>query len=458
MKEMKRIRTIILGAAGRDFHNFNVIYRDDPAHQVVAFTAQQIPHIAERRYPPDLAGTLYPEGIPIDREEILGELIRTANVELCVLAYSDLSHDAVGHLASRVNAAGADFNMLGAQRTMLRSALPVVAVCASRTGAGKSQTSREVVRELRAQGLRVAVLRHPMPYGDLSAQRVQRFAAAADLERHDVTFEEREEYEPHIATGSVVWAGVDYAAILRAAEREADVIVWDGGNNDTSFLHPNLLITIVDPHRPGHELTWYPGETNVRMADVVIINKVDTAVAADVQQVRTNVRSINTAAEIVEAESPIEVADPALVRGVVLAIEDGPTLTHGGMHTGAAIIAARRSGATLMDPRPHARGEIAETLRRYPHIQSALPAMGYGAQQVQDMEATIAAAAAAGATAVVIGTPIDLARRVRIGIPHTRVRYSLRLRDPGALERLLGPVVELARRQREQVPDEVAAG
>jgi predicted GTPase len=444
---MTRTRTIIMGAAGRDFHNFNLVFRDGPAHEVVAFTAEQIPHIAGRHYPAELAGPLYPSGIPVHREEDLETLIRKEHIDLCVLAYSDLSHDAVGHLASRVNAAGADFTLLGVDRTMLRSALPVVAVCASRTGAGKSQTSRKVVRLLRDAGLRVAVLRHPMPYGDLSAQRVQRFASTADLELHDVTFEEREEYEPHIAAGSVVWAGIDYTEILRAAEREADIIVWDGGNNDTPFLHPDLLITVVDPHRPGHELTWYPGETNVRLADVVIINKVDTAESADVQQVRTNVRSINATAEILEAESLIDVVDPAVLRGNVIAIEDGPTLTHGGMQVGAAIIAVRRSDAVLMDPRPHARGEIADTLARYPHIEHALPAMGYGAQQVQDMEDTIAAAAAAGATAVVVGTPIDLARLVRIDIPHTRVTYSLRLRDPAALARLLGLVIERAQQQ-----------
>jgi predicted GTPase len=442
---VKRTRTVILGAAGRDFHNFNIVFRDDPAHEIVAFTAEQIPHIAGRHYPAELAGPLYPAGIPIRREQELEALIDAERIDLCVLAYSDLSHEAVGHLISRVNAAGADFTLLGVDRTMLCSSLPVVAVCASRTGAGKSQTSREVVRQLRAAGLRVAVLRHPMPYGDLSAQRVQRFASAADLELHNVTFEEREEYEPHIAAGSVVWAGVEYAEILRAAEQEADVVVWDGGNNDTPFLRPDLLITVVDPHRPGHELTFYPGETNVRMADVVIINKVDTAVPDDVHQVKANVRSINANAEILEAESPIDIADPAVVRGNVIAVEDGPTLTHGGMRVGAAILAARRSGAKLMDPRPHAVGEVAETLARYPHIESALPAMGYGAQQVQDMEDTIAAAAAAGATAVVIGTPIDLARLVRIDIPHTRVTYSLRMRDPAALARLLGPIIERAR-------------
>jgi predicted GTPase len=447
---MNRIRTVILGAAGRDFHNFNVVFRAAPEYDVVAFTAQQIPHIADRMYPAELAGEHYPDGIPIQPEDDLETLIRDQKVDLCVLAYSDLSHDAVGHLASRVNGAGADFSMLGVQRTSLHSILPVISVCAARTGAGKSQTSRAVVRALRKVGLRVGVLRHPMPYGDLARQRVQRFADAADLEAHQVTFEEREEYEPHIAAGSVVWAGVDYAAILHAAEQESDVIVWDGGNNDTSFLHSDLLITVVDPHRAGHELSYYPGETNVRLADLVIINKCDSADPAAVRQVRENVRSVNMRAEILEAESPIEVADPEVLRGrLVLAIEDGPTLTHGGMRTGAAMIAARQHGATLMDPRPHAQGEIAETLRHYPHIDAALPAMGYGDGQVRDMEATIAAAVRAGAAAVAIGTPIDLAQRIAIPVPHTRVSYSLRLRNAGALERVLAPIMRNALQRRE---------
>jgi predicted GTPase len=444
---MKRMRTLILGAAGRDFHNFNVVYRADRAHEVVAFTAEQIPHIADRRYPPELAGPLYPNGIPVHPESELERLIDSAAIDLCVLAYSDLSHDSVGHLASRVNAAGADFALLGVRRTMLRSQLPVVSVCASRTGAGKSQTSREVVRVLRSAGLKVAVLRHPMPYGDLARQRVQRFADRTDLERQRVTIEEREEYEPHLAMQSIVWAGVDYAAILREAEREAHVIVWDGGNNDTSFLQSDVYITVVDPHRPGHELTYYPGETNVRLADVVIINKVDTAAPADVQRVRLNVTSANPSAEILEAESQIEVMDPAVLRDrLVLAVEDGPTLTHGGMGFGVAVIGARRSGATLLDPRQFAVGELADTLRKYPHIDAALPAMGYGAQQLRDLEATIAAAAQAGATALAIGTPIDLAQLVDIAIPHTRVRYSLRLRDVTALERILAAVTDRARR------------
>jgi predicted GTPase len=443
---MSRIRTLLLGAAGRDFHNFNVVFRGDPTHDVVAFTAQQIPHISDRTYPTSIAGPLYPEGIPIHPEDHLEQLIRSLSVDVCVLSYSDLSHDAVGHLASRCNAAGADFQLLSARRTMLKSALPVVAVCASRTGAGKSQTSREVVRHLTRQGLRTAVLRHPMPYGDLARQRVQRFADHADLERHHVTIEEREEYEPHLSMGSVVWAGVDYGAVLQEAENEAQVIVWDGGNNDTPFLVPDVLITVVDPLRPGHELTYYPGETNLRLAHVVLINKVDTASPSDVERVRRNVQAVNPDASILEGESRITVADPATLAGqIVLAVDDGPTLTHGGMAVGAAAIAAARQGATLFDPRTVAVGEIASALAQYPHIGAALPAMGYGAAQLADLEATIRAAVDAGVTALAIGTPIDLAQLIDLPVPATRVSYSLVLRDPGALERMLAPVVARAR-------------
>jgi predicted GTPase len=389
---------------------------------------------------------LYPNGIPIRAEAELEQLIRTHAVDLCVLSYSDLSHDAVGHLASRANAAGADFTQLAARRTMLRSRLPVVSVCASRTGAGKSQTSREVVRVLRAAGQRVAVLRHPMPYGDLRLQRVQRFADSTDLARHRVTIEEREEYEPHIAMESVVWAGVDYECILHEAERDADVIVWDGGNNDTSFLESNLYITVVDPLRCGHEASYYPGETNVRLADVIIINKVDTAPAGNVQRVRQNVASINPGALILEAESRITVDDPDVLRGrKVIAVEDGPTLTHGGMGFGAAVVGAQRAGATLLDPRPFAKGEIADVLEQYPHIGAALPAMGYGDAQLRDLEATIAAAAHEGAAAVAIGTPIDLAALLNIPIPSTRIRYMLHMRDSTALARVLAPIIVSAR-------------
>ena len=442
---MGRIRTLILGAAGRDFHNFNMVFRDDPAYEIMGFTAQQIPHIAERTYPPELAGQGYPTGIPIHPEAQLEELIESLAIELCVLSYSDLSHETVGHLASRATASGSAFTLLSAQSTMLRSSLPVVSVCASRTGAGKSQTSREVVRLLRAAGLRVGVLRHPMPYGDLARQRVQRFASEADLELHRVTIEEREEYEPHLAMSSVVWAGVDYAAILHEAEHDAQVIVWDGGNNDTSFLQSDVYITVVDPHRAGDEIRYYPGETNVRLADLVIINKVDTARPADVQCVRDNVSAVNAGAEIEEAESRIEVLSPEVLRGrAVIAVEDGPTLTHGGMRYGAASLSTSQCGATLLDARPWAVGELAEALRAYPHIDRALPALGYGDRQLRDLEQTIAVAAANGAEAVAIGTPIDLTQLIRIPLPSTRVRYSLHMRRVGVLERILAPVIARA--------------
>ncbi len=440
---MSRVRVLILGAAGRDFHDFNVVYRDDPAFEVVAFTAQQIPHIAGRRYPPELAGELYPEGIPIHEEERLEELIRDLGVDRCVMAYSDASHEQVMHLASRVNAAGADFELPGTGRTMLASSRPVVAVCATRTGAGKSQTSRAVVRLLRDAGRRVAVIRHPMPYGDLGAQRVQRFAGEEDLRRDRVTIEEREEYEPHLAAGSVVFAGVDYAAILREAEREAELLLWEGGNNDTSFLRADLYITVADPHRPGHELSYYPGETNVRLADVVIINKVDTAEPEAVLQVRRNVESVNPRALILEAASPLFVDDAAVLRNRrVLAVEDGPTLTHGQMRYGAATLAARKAGATeLVDPRPYAVGEIAGTFGRYPDIGPVLPAMGYGEAQVRDLEATVRRAAEAGVEAVAIGTPIDLSRLIEIPVPHTRVRYELQVLGEPDLEDALAALL-----------------
>jgi predicted GTPase len=438
---MEPTRVLILGAAGRDFHNFNVVYRGDSRHRVVALTAQQIPHIADRRYPAELAGDGYPDGIPIYEEARLETLIRDLGVDVCVMAYSDVSHVDVMHLASRANAAGADFAMLGVRRTMLRARHPVVAVCASRTGAGKSQTSRAVVRLLREAGRRVVVLRHPMPYGDLRAQRVQRFASSEDLGRQRVTIEEREEYEPHLATGSVVYAGVDYQAILEQAESDADVLVWDGGNNDSSFLAADVYLTVVDPHRAGHELTFYPGETNLRLADAVLINKVDTAEPQMVEQVRANVRATNPRAAILEAASPLVADAPELLSGRVLAVEDGPTLTHGGMRYGAATLAVRRAGGELVDPRPFAVGEIAETFARYPDLGPLLPAMGYGERQVRDLEATIAQAAADGVQAVVIGTPIDLARLVRIPVPHTRVRYELEVRGPPGLADVLAPVL-----------------
>jgi predicted GTPase len=437
-------RVLILGAAGRDFFNFLTVYRDDPSVEVVGFTAQQIPHIAERLFPASLAGPRYPKGVPIHPESELEALVRGLRVDQCVLSYSDLADVDVMHLAARANAAGADFVLLGA-RHVLASTKPVVAICASRTGAGKSPLSRAVVPWLRAHGQRVAVIRHPMPYGDLEAQRVQRFAGEADLVAHKVTVEEREEYEPHIATGSVVFAGVDYAQILRAAEQESDVVLWDGGNNDTSFIKADLYLTVVDPHRAGHEVSYYPGETNVRLADVVVINKVDTAPPEAVTRVRENVRALNPRARIVDAACPVKAADPSVLKGKkVLAIDDGPTLTHGGMAFGAAVLASWDAGAReLVDPRPFAVGEIAATLARYPHVKRALPALGYGDAEIRDLEATIARAAEHGVEAVAIGTPIDLARLIRIPIPATRVSYEIALKDV-TLEELLAPLLKTA--------------
>lgn len=441
-------RVLILGAAGRDFHNFNVLFRHSAKHHVAAFTAQQIPHIAGRRYPAALAGPLYPDGIPIYPEASLEQLIRDERIDRCVLSYSDLAYAEVMHLASRVNAAGADFEILSAWRTMIPSRLPVVSVGATRTGAGKSQTSRAIAGVLRQAGLATAVLRHPMPYGDLAAQRVQRFATAADLDLHRVTIEEREEYEPYLEMGQVVYAGVDYDEIVRQAQAEADVLVWDGGNNDTPFLVPDVHIVVADPHRPGHELAYYPGETNVRMADVVIINKVDTARPEAVEEVRRNVQAINARARIVEAASPITVDDPSLLQGrKVLAIEDGPTLTHGGMTYGAAVLAARTAGADLVDPRPFAAGEIADTFSTWTHIGPLLPAMGYGPDQVADLQETVRRAVDAGVDSIAVGTPIDIARLLDLPVPYTRVRYELRLLGDVTVQELIAPVLERARRQ-----------
>lgn len=420
----KRTRILILGAAGRDFHNFNVAYRSDPAAEVVAFTATQIPHIENRRYPAELAGALYPDGIPIVPEEQLESLIAGERIDACVLSYSDLSYAAVMHLASRVNAAGAAFSMLGAAPTMLKSTQPVIAVVAVRTGCGKSQTSRAVSRMILEAGKRVVSVRHPMPYGDLTKQKVQRFAELADLEKNECTIEEMEEYEPYIAMGGIIYAGIDYEAILREAEKEADVIIWDGGNNDMSFFRPELTITVADPLRPGHEIGYYPGEVNLRLADVVVINKVDSARVEDIETVERNTREVNPKARIIRAVSTISVDDVSVIRGKrVLVIEDGPTLTHGGMRIGAATVAAERFGsAGLVDPRPFLVGELKETFAHYPRIGTLVPAMGYGKQQMRDLEATINATECDG---VVIGTPIDLARFIKIRKPHTRVRYEL---------------------------------
>ncbi|MFQ5537340.1 MAG: cyclic 2,3-diphosphoglycerate synthase [Gemmatimonadota bacterium] len=436
-------RVVILGAAGRDFHVFNTVYREDPAARVVAFTAQQIPHIEDRSYPPSLAGPRYPDGIPIHPEDDLEKIIAEHDVTRCVMAYSDVSHEYVMHMASRVNAAGPDFEIGGTARAMLRSTKPVVAVCASRTGAGKSQTSRAVARILREHGLSVSVVRHPMPYGDLEAERVQRFAGDEDLDRHHVTIEEREEYEPHIAAGSVVFAGVDYEEILRAAEEEGDVVLWDGGNNDTSFFKADVYITVVDPHRPGHELTYYPGETNVRLADAVVVNKVRTADPDAVEDVIANVRSVNPDAMLIRAASPITVDDSSVLRGrKVLAIEDGPTLTHGGMRYGAGVLGAQAAGAVeIVDPRPYLVGELEETFRKYPDLGKVLPAMGYGDQQIRDLEETVRRAVEGGVEAVVIGTPISLDRLVEIPVPHTRARYELEVEGEPTLEDALSPIL-----------------
>jgi predicted GTPase len=413
-----------MGAAGRDFHNFNTVFRDDPGCDVLAFTATQIPHIDERRYPPELAGPRYPEGVPIHPESELEELIRRLRIDQVVFAYSDVSHETVMHKASLVLACGADFRLVGPRASMLKSKVKVVSVCAVRTGCGKSQTTRRVLRVLRGMGRRAVAIRHPMPYGDLVRQKVQRFASLADLDLHRCTIEEREEYEPHIAEGGVIYAGVDYAAILAEAEKEADVIVWDGGNNDLPFYEPDLEIVVVDPHRPGHERTYHPGETNLLRAHVVVINKIDSAPGEGVAAVRRSIRELNPRATVVDAASPLSVEDPQQIRGRrVLAVEDGPTLTHGEMEFGAGVLAARRHGAAeIVDPRPYTVGSLSETFQKYPGIGTLLPAMGYGEGQMRDLEATIARTPA---DVVLVATPIDLRRVIRIDKPALRVGYEL---------------------------------
>ena len=434
-----RRKIIILGAGGRDFHNFNMVYRNDPTTEVVAITATQIPGIEDKRYPASLSGSLYPEGIPILPQEELEELIARESIDLCVMSYSDLPNDYVMSLASRVNAAGASFTMLGAGQTMLESSKPVVAVCAVRTGCGKSQTTRRVVEILSDEGLKVVVVRHPMPYGDLEAQAVQRFETIDDLAANDCTIEEMEEYEPHIGRGTIVYAGVDYEAILRRAEKEADVVLWDGGNNDTSFFRPDLLITVADPHRPGDEVGYYPGQTNLLSADVVIINKIDSAYPENVSEVRANVRALNPGAVLIEAASPVSVDDPSLIQGkTVLIVEDGPTLTHGEMAYGAGYVAAERYGAVeYVDPRTCAVGSIAETYEKYyEDVEDAmvLPAMGYGEQQIADLQQTINAC---DCDTVVIATPVDLTRLVDIDKPCVRVSYDLQVIGRPNLEDVL---------------------
>jgi len=421
---MQRKRVIIMGAAGRDFHNFNTVFRSDDRYEVIAFTATQIPNIDGRKYPGELAGKLYPKGIPIYPESDLLELIKKHNVDEVVFSYSDVPHNYVMTKASIVVAAGADFKVLGSRDTMLKSSVPVIAVVAVRTGSGKSQTSRKICENLRARGKRVVAVRHPMPYGDLVKQKVQRYKTLDDLVKHECTVEEMEEYEPHIVNGTIIYAGVDYEAILREAEKEADVIVWDGGNNDMSFYKPDLTITVADPHRPGHEMTYYPGAVNIRLADVIVINKVDTATRENIDIVRRNANEANPGAILIEAASPISVDDESIIRGKrVLVVEDGPTLTHGEMTYGAGVVAARKFGAkAIIDPRPWVVNSIAETFKKYPLIGELLPAMGYGDKQVKDLETSINKV---DCDAVIIGTPIDLRRIIKINKPSVRVRYEL---------------------------------
>lgn len=439
---MERTKVIIMGAAGRDFHNFNVYFRNNEKYEVVAFTAAQIPGIEERIYPPELSGPLYPNGIKIYPEEKLPELIKKYNVEQVILAYSDLAHEDVMHKASIVNAAGADFRLMGTETTMLKSKKPVVAVCAVRTGCGKSQTSRRVNKILKDMGLKVVDVRHPMPYNpDLTKQIMQRFETVEDMDKEECTIEEREEYEPMINMGVIVYAGVDYQKILENAEKEADIITWDGGNNDFPFYKPDLLIVVVDPHRPGHEVSYYPGETNLRMADIVIINKEATADFENIEEVRENVMAVNPKAIIIDAASPLFVDNPDVIRDKrVLVIEDGPTVTHGGMPYGAGYMAAIKFGAAeVIDPRPYAVGSIIDTFEKYDHLSEVLPAMGYSPEQVKELEETINNS---DAEAVIIGTPIDLSRLIKFKVPYTRVRYELEEIGQPKLDEILKKFVE----------------
>ena len=445
-------KVIIIGAAGRDFHNFNTFYRDNSAYKVMAFTAAQIPDIAGRKYPASLAGKLYPEGIPIYAQEELEQLIKKFDIDECVFSYSDIPYNALMNIGAMVNAAGADFTLLGHKNTMIKSKKPVIAVLAARTGCGKSQTSRRIIEILMAKGLKVIAIRHPMPYGDLEAQKVQRFATIDDLKKHKCTIEEMEEYEPHVVRGNVIYAGVDYQAIIDAAENDpdgCDVILWDGGNNDFSFYRPDLTVTVVDPHRPGHELSYYPGEVSLRIADVVVINKIDSADFENIQTVRKNIASVNPNAVVVDAASTISVEKPEIIRGKrVLVVEDGPTLTHGEMKIGAGIVAAKRFGAAeIVDPRPYAVGKLAETFRIYPAIGNLLPAMGYGEEQMRDLKATIDRTEC---DAVIIATPIDLGRVIQISKPNTRVEYSLQEIGKPDLEGVLKGFIEKI------TPDDVA--
>ncbi|MEX1173548.1 MAG: cyclic 2,3-diphosphoglycerate synthase [Chloroflexota bacterium] len=436
-------RVVIMGAAGRDFHDFNVVYRTDPSVRVVAFTAAQIPGIADRRYPPQLAGPLYDDGIPIRPEADLEEIIREQDVDTVVFAYSDVSHETVMHTASRVLAAGADFELLGPAHTMLRSRRPVLAVGATRTGAGKSQTTRYLAALLAEHGIKPVVVRHPMPYGDLAAQAVQRYANYDDLDRYETTIEEREEYEPHLDAGRVVYAGVDYEAILRQAELEADVILWDGGNNDFPFYRPDLYIVVADPLRPGDERRFHPGETNLRMADVVIVNKIDSAEPDAVDVVRRSIEELNPSAAVLTARSDLALVGPAIEGKRVVVVEDGPTLTHGGMLYGAGVVAAHRFGAArLVDPRPGAVGSIRDVLDRYPTPEPLVPAMGYGEIQIKELEATLNAV---DADLVLSATPIDLTRVLSLNKPITRVRYELAEAGGPPLREVIQPIISMTR-------------
>ncbi len=433
---MHKTNVIIMGAAGRDFHNFNVYFRNNNAYEVVAFTATQIPGIEGRMYPPELAGPNYPKGISIYPEEELPRLIRERNVDQVIFAYSDVSHEYVMHKASIVLANGADFRLMGPKTTMLKAKVPVISVGAVRTGSGKSQTSRQVAKILKDKGLKVVVIRHPMPYGDLTKQVCQRFASYEDLDKYECTIEEREEYEPHIDNGIIVYAGVDYEEILRSAESEADIIVWDGGNNDLPFYKPDLHIVVVDPHRAGHEITYHPGETNLRMANVVIVNKVDTANPQNVKQVKDNVKLVNPNAIVLDAASPITADNPELIKGKrALVIEDGPTLTHGNMPYGAATIIAQKLGATeIVDPKPYAVGSIKQAYKKYAHLGALLPALGYGEKQIAELKETIDKTPC---DVIVIGTPIDLRRIMTITKPSVRVNYELKVLGPVSLEQIL---------------------
>jgi predicted GTPase len=438
---VEKLKAIIMGAAGRDFHNFNVYFRNNDAYEVVAFTATQIPGIECRNYPPELAGPRYPQGIPIYPEEELPRLIREHDIDEVIFAYSDVSHEYVMHKASIVLANGADFRLMGPKSTMLKAEVPVVSVCAVRTGAGKSQTSRQVAKILKSKGLNVAAIRHPMPYGDLTKQIWERFASYEDLDKYDCTIEEREEYEPHIDNGIIVYAGVDYEKILCEAEKEADVIVWDGGNNDLSFYKPDLNIVVADPHRAGHEMAYHPGETNLRMADVVVVNKVDTADPQKVAQVKENIKIANPKALVLDAASPITADNPDLIKGKrVLVIEDGPTITHGGMPYGAGMIFAKKAGAgTIVDPRPYAVGSIKEAYKKYGHLGAILPALGYSGKQIAELKETVDLTPC---DVVVIGTPIDLRRVMTIKQPSVRVRYDLKVLGPVSLEQILDDFVK----------------